>query len=109
MNDAFVTLSVFVLGAISVCLSAYVCVRFYLIHKKTQGKARVLSKGFGLQLVGEFVSGVGTMVFTSAAHLGILDFWSVGLQSSIRTVMFGANLLTTLHLLYVLHYIRGDT
>lgn len=50
------------------------------------------------QLAGEAVIGLGTLVFASAAHVGVLPDWPIEVQSGIRFIMFFATSITTVHL-----------
>lgn len=97
-----VTLTIFVLGIITVVLSIVVAAAFYV----TSGhRSRKLTLALTWQLIGEAVIGLGTLIFATAAHFGWLDHWSEATQSSIRLVMFLATSLTTVHLFRTVHKI----
>lgn len=90
-----VTLTIFILGIVTVVLSVVVAVVFYLTKSP---HSRRLTLALAWQLVGEAVIGLGTLIFATAAHFGWLSQWSEELQSSIRLMMFLATSLTTMHL-----------
>jgi hypothetical protein len=67
-----------------------------------------LSNAISLQLIGEAVIGFGTLIFATAAYLGILNSWSIWVQSSLRLVMFFATSVTTWHLYKTLQRLDDD-
>jgi len=92
------TLFIFVLGSITVILSVLVSIKFSSYKLSLEGKAKKLSSAVAWQLAGEAVIGFGTLVFSVAAFMGVLESWDLALQSFIRLVMFLATGITTLHL-----------
>ena len=94
----FLTFFIFVLGLITVILSDIVSHKFHLYKKALEGRARDLSRAVAWQLAGEAIIGLGTLIFSAAAFFGVLEYWSISVQSSIRFTMFFATSVTTLHL-----------
>lgn len=76
--------------------------KFSKYKKETCGGAEQLSNAISWQLAGEAVIGLGTLIFSAAAYLGVLEHWSIETQSAIRFVMFFATAVTTWHLLRTL-------
>jgi len=100
------TFLIFAMGIATVVLSVVVSIKFEKYHKRLGKQDQGLSRAISLQLVGEAVIGLGTLVFATAAHFGWLPNWSVQLQSYIRFVMFFATSWTTYHLYLTLKRIR---
>ena len=94
----FLTLSIFVLGSITVFLSLVVSAKFIQYRKNLQGKPRKLADAVAWQLAGEAVMGIGTLIFSVAAFMGILSNIETSIQSMIRFIMFFATGFTTIHL-----------
>lgn len=97
-----VTALIFTLGVMTVYLSVAVSIKFRQYRSQLEGNARNLSGAISWQLIGEAVIGFGTLVFSAAAHFGVLDSWSLWLQSAIRFSMFLATSMTTVHLMATL-------
>ena len=93
-----ITSIIFALGLITVVLSVLVARKFRRYSKDLDGHSHKLSKAISWQLVGEAVIGFGTLIFATAAHFGWLTHWSIEVQSSLRSVMFLATSVTTIHL-----------
>jgi len=91
----------------TVTLSVLVAFKFNRYKTNLQGGAFQLSGAISLQLIGEAVIGFGTLIFSLAAYLGVLDSWSIEIQSLLRFTMFFATSVTTWHLLRTLHRL-GD-
>jgi hypothetical protein len=98
MNVSIITLLIFILGLITVILSAVVAKNFSRYSNNLEGHSRNLSRAISWQLVGEAVIGLGTLVFATAAHFGSLAHWPIEAQSALRFVMFTATSVTTIHL-----------
>ena len=96
--DFALTLAIFVLGFITLILSIVVSFKFNKYRKILEGKPRALSNAISWQLAGEAVMGLGTLIFSIAAFLGVLQDWDIRLQSIIRLTMFFATGITTIHL-----------
>lgn len=100
------TLLIFILGVVTVFLSVAVAIKFYTYTRRLRAGSRKLSKAISWQLVGEAIIGLGTLVFSFAAHYGMLEHWSVEFQSAIRFLMFFATSATTYHLMKTLVYLE---
>jgi predicted membrane protein len=95
------------MGVMTVTLSVLVAFKFSRYRANLKGGALHLSSAISLQLIGEAIIGFGTLIFSLAAYLGVLDSWSLEIQSLLRFVMFLATSITTWHLLRTL-YRLGD-
>jgi hypothetical protein len=102
MYTNLLTLTIFVMGSLTVVISLVVAYKFSYFKKHLEGKPKELAKAVAWQLLGEAVIGFGTLVFTSAAFFGVLSSWSIEVQSGIRFVMFFATSVTTVHLMLTL-------
>jgi hypothetical protein len=89
---------IFVMGLVTVILSAVVATKFKGYSKDLDGHSRNLSRAISWQLVGEGIIGFGTLIFATAAHFGWLSSWPVEVQSGLRFIMFAATSATTIHL-----------
>lgn len=96
------TLSIFMLGVLTIVLSVVVAFKFNRYKQHLGGGAHRLSSAISWQLLGEATLGMGTMIFSAAAYLEVLGSWSIELQSMLRFVMFFATSVTTWHLLRTL-------
>jgi hypothetical protein len=97
MNTETLTLTIMILGSATVGLSIWAA--YVFLHTQTRSRlADLLSKALGWQLIGESVLGMGTLVFSVAAYTGVLEGWSIEMQSALRFVMFFATAATTFHL-----------
>jgi hypothetical protein len=103
--EAFLTAAIFFLGSITVVLSIVVSWKFFKYRLSLDGKSKRLSTAISWQLLGEAVIGLGTLIFSAAAFLGVLNTWSIETQSFIRFVMFFATSATTIHLMATLNKI----
>jgi len=86
----------------TVALSLIVAFKFTSYRKSLDGGAKRISDAIAWQLIGESIIGFGTLIFSAAAHFGVLQHWSLSFQSSLRFVMFLATAITTYHLLRTL-------
>lgn len=102
----FITGMIFTLGAATVCLSTYACVKFQNFKRDLSKHASVLSNAVSWQLWGEAIIGAGTLVFATAEFLGYLKNWSYFFTSFLRFTMFTATAITTLHLVRVIHLLK---
>jgi hypothetical protein len=94
-----ITLSIFLLGILTVFLSIVVAVRFNHYRRAVRGHhAGRLSGAISWQLIGEAVIGLGTLIFSAAAHYKVLPSWPIEVQSFLRFIMFLATSVTTWHL-----------
>lgn len=99
---------IFILGLVTVVLSAVVATKFKGYSRDLDGHSHNLSKAISWQLVGEAIIGFGTLVFATAAHFGWLPNWPIEVQSALRFVMFVATSVTTLHLWRVVRHTSND-
>jgi sterol desaturase/sphingolipid hydroxylase (fatty acid hydroxylase superfamily) len=100
------TLLIFIMGIATVVLSVVVSVKFASYSRELKNEDQGLSRAISLQLLGEAVIGLGTLVFATAAHFGWLPDWPLRTQSTLRFVMFAATSVTTYHLFVTLRKIR---
>lgn len=100
--DKILTFFIFFLGVVTVALSIMAAFKFHRYTRSLVGKTKGLSHAISWQLLGEAVIGFGTLIFSIAAFLGVLDGWSLELQSIIRFLMFLATSATTYHLMVTL-------
>jgi len=103
-----ITAAIFLMGVATVALSLAAAAIFQAHQKKAAGASKKLSVALKWQLVGESIIGLGTVLFSCAAHFGWLDFWSEEFQSSIRFTMFFATSTTTLHLVRTVNRIANE-
>jgi len=104
----FVTLTIFIMGTITVVMSMFVAVIFDRFANQSGKVYRTLNLALKWQLIGEAIIGAGTLLFATAAHFGWLASWSIGLQSSIRFTMFFATCVTTIHLFVIVRKFNFD-
>ena len=101
------TCFIFMMGVITVVLSFWAASIF---DKSSDGvrSSHKLSRALKWQLIGEGIIGIGTVIFAFAAHVGVLDGWSISTQSLLRFLMFFATSTTTLHLTFTVKRIQND-
>jgi len=92
------TLSIFVLGILTVMLSSLVALKFKRYRDRLSGGSALLAGAISWQLVGEAGLGLGTLMFSAAAHIGVLESWTIEVQSGLRFGMFFLAAITTWHL-----------
>ena len=107
MYTNLLTLSIFVMGLVTVVISLVVAYKFNYFKNHLEGKPKKLAKAVAWQLLGEAIIGLGTLIFASAAFFGVLSSWSVEIQSALRFVMFFATSVTTVHLMLTLKKLAG--
>ena len=100
------TLTIILLGTLTVLLSLFAAKEFLRRADELSERAGSLSRAISWQLWGESVIGAGTLIFAAAAHFGFLDTWSPEFQNLLRLIMFSATSLTTLHLCMVIRRIK---
>mgnify|MGYP003644160324 CR=1 FL=1 len=101
------TLLITILGLVTVFLSVKVALKFRNYTSNLIGDSKGLTKALSLQLWGEAIIGLGTLVFAILAHLNMLSGISDDTQSLIRLLMFFATSTTTLHLSRIVSKIHG--
>ena len=95
---SILTLLTFLLGVATCVLSVAVAMSFRNKKQKLGRHSKQLTGALEWQLIGEAVIGFGTLVFATAAYVGVLEHWSYNAQSGLRIAMFLATSLTTIHL-----------
>jgi hypothetical protein len=98
MTADTLTAIIVMLGTSTVFLSIGVAIKFQKLRNRVTGKTCILSAAIYYNLLGEFVIGLGTLVFAVLAYSGKLPFISIEIQSLMRLTMFAATALTTAHL-----------
>jgi len=83
------------LGIATVILSLYAAYRFHVVRDILTGHSDRLSRALCLQLLGEFVIGFLTLIFTLAAYTGHLATMSEIGKDLMRLIMFSATSVTT--------------
>lgn len=106
MITSALTLLIAVFGSLTVALSVFVAFQFHEHYKNLLGDSKKLSFALSLQLAGEAIIGLGTLVFAYAAHFGYLPDWPVWFQSLLRLSMFTATAWTTWHLYKVIVFLH---
>ena len=107
MNE-LLTLATFILGIATCVLSVLVALSFRKRRRALVKPAQQLTVALEWQLFGEAVIGLGTLIFATAAYVGILEHWSYAAQSGLRISMFLATSLTTIHLYRVAKRLQGS-
>lgn len=105
MND-FLNLIILLLGSATCFLSVGVGLSFWKRQKNFQKAARRLTGALKWQLFGEAVIGAGTLIFAVAAYTGDLSHWTQEQNSALRSVMFIATSVTTIHLWHVVRRLQ---
>lgn len=102
LSHTFFTGVIFALGAMTVWLSIYSCVKFDRFKHGLSSHASKLSQAISWQLAGEAIIGLGTLMFATAEFMGWLRGWPWQFTSFLRFIMFTATALTTLHLVRII-------
>lgn len=106
MVGNFLTLVTFILGVATCVLSVVVSISFWRREHGLRSGSRQLTAALKWQLIGEAIIGLGTLVFATAAFLGVLSSWSTESHSVLRIAMFIATSVTTLHLYRVVRRLQ---
>ena len=106
METQILTNIIFILGIVTVLLSLIASKKFCSYRRSLDGPPATLSNAVSLTLLGEAVLGLGTLIFATAAHYGVLPNWPIEVQSALRFVMLAGASGTTLHLMVVLNKIE---
>lgn len=101
MTHETLTFIIFTMGAMTCVLSMWVAIVFKRRHSNMRGDGRQLAHAMYWQLLGEFIIGLGTLVFATLAWQGHLPNISIEVQSLLRFVMFFATAITTAHLYHI--------
>jgi len=108
MTDDALTALIAAMGAATVMLSLFVAYRFWWHHRNMRGDGRKLSIALFLQLCGEAVIGIVTLIFAMLAWSGKLPCVSIEKQSFLRFIAFLATSATTVHLAMVVEKLNGN-
>jgi len=106
MDTQLMTHIIFILGILTVVLSCVASRKFCSYRKTLNGPPAKLSNAVSLTLLGEAILGLGTLIFATAAHYGVLPNWPIEVQSALRFVMLAGASGTTLHLMLTLNKIE---